>query len=138
MIARAGVLAVAGGCLLLAACGAARTSGEKAAGPTVAVLSPGADGVQAVEVGVGDNYRFSPSVLDAHVGEIRLTLRHVGNGAPHTLYGADVPGMRVPLVRAGQSQTVQFRASHPGSYRFVCTIHEAQGEIGQLVVSPSG
>jgi plastocyanin len=105
-------------------------------GPTETTVRPGPDGVQAVDVNVGDDYRFSPAVIDVQVGRIRLALHHVGKGAPHTLYGAQVPGMRVGLVRAGETQSVQFTAARPGRFRFVCTIHEAQGQTGTLVVAP--
>lgn len=105
-------------------------------GPTEVSIRPGADGVQQVTVDAGDDNRFSPAIIDATVGRIRLTLKHTGTGAPHTLYGAAVPGMRVPLVRAGETQSIQFTASQAGRYRFICTIHEAQGQTGTLVVAP--
>ena len=105
-------------------------------GPTEVAIHPGADGVQRVTVDAGDDNRFSPAIIDATVGPIRLTLHHTGTGAPHTLYGATVPGLRVPLVRAGETSSIQFTASHPGRYGFVCTIHEAQGQTGTLVVTP--
>jgi plastocyanin len=105
-------------------------------GPTETTVRPGPDGVQAIDINVGDDYRFTPAVIDAQVGRIRLTVHHVGHGAPHTLYGAAVPGMRVGLLRPGETRSVQFTASQPGRYGFVCTIHEAQGQTGILVVAP--
>jgi plastocyanin len=41
----------------------------------------------------------------------------------------------VPLTTAGQSNNVRFTIGSPGDYRFVCTIHEAQGQVGRLVVA---
>ena len=64
-------------------------------------------------------------------------------GTAELIFGADrqlgllpdhLPGARVPLVRGGESRTVRFRVGRPGDYRFVCTIHEAQGSVGRLVV----
>jgi hypothetical protein len=49
---------------------------------------------------------------------------------------ADVPGMRVALVRPGDTRSIQFTAAKPGRCQFVCTIHEAQGQTGTLVVAP--
>jgi plastocyanin len=123
------------GCVLLTACTNRELNRPPPHGPTETTVRPGPDGVQAVDISVGDDYRFSPSVVNAQVGRIRLTLRHTGEGAPHTLFGPGVPGMRVGLVRPGETQSVQFTAGQPGRYRFVCTIHEAQGQTGTLVVA---
>ena len=88
-----------GGSALLCACGGGTDQPLRppAAGPSAVTASAGPHGVQVVTVGAGDDYRFTPSLINVVVGKIRLTLRHTGQGAPHTLYGAAVPGMRVPL-----------------------------------------
>lgn len=122
--------------LLLTGCTNAEPVRPPPQGPTEAHASVGPDGVQQVVVNAGDDLRFSPAVVDVTVGRIRLTLRHTGHGAPHTLSAASVPGLQVPLVRAGDTRSVQFTASQPGRYGFVCTIHEAQGQTGTLVVTP--
>jgi plastocyanin len=124
------------GCLAAAGCSNREPTRPPAQGPSEVTVSPGPDGVQQVVVSAGDDYRFTPSIIDATVGKIRLTLRHTGQGAPHTLYGATIAGLRVPLVRSGETRSIQFTASQPGRYGFVCTIHEAQGETGMLVVAP--
>jgi plastocyanin len=133
---RAPLFALLSGGLLLTGCTNTEPVRPPAQGPTEASAGVGPDGVQQVVVSAGDDLRFSPAVVDATVGRIRLTLRHIGHGAPHTLYAASVPGLRVPLVRPGDTQSVQFTASQPGRYTFVCTIHEAQGQTGTLVVTP--
>jgi plastocyanin len=66
-----------------------------------------------------------------------VTLKHEGTGAPHNLSVVGLPADFVPLVRAGQTSTASFTAPAPGTYRFVCTIHEAQGQTGSLVVLPN-
>ena len=124
------------GCVLLSGCSNREMRRPPPSGPAETTVRPGPDGVQAVDINVGDDYRFSPAVINVRVGQIRLTLHHVGQGAPHTLYSAAVPGMRVGLVRSGETQSVQFTIAQPGRYRFVCTIHEAQGQTGTLVVAP--
>jgi plastocyanin len=128
---------VAGGALLvaLAGCGepdnpAADQSGQ----PDEVTLTPGPDGTQTVEVDAGDDFRFHPSVVNARPGPVQLTLKHVGKGAPHTWRAAQLPGASVPLTTAGQSNSIRFTIGRPGDYRFVCSIHEAQGQVGRLVV----
>lgn len=130
------LVAVAAG---LAAC--ARTPARPPSGssrPDRVTAALAADGVQVVDLDAGNDYRFHPSEVDARVGRIRLTLHHVGIGAPHTWSAPDIPKARGPLVQPGESQTLSFTVTRPGTYRFVCTIHERQGQVGRLVVSPAG
>jgi plastocyanin len=129
------VLTAVAGCVLLAGCG-----GEPAAPPPQSsrpdqvTIRPGPDGVQAVDVDADDANRFHPSLIDAQPGPVQLTLHHVGTGAPHNWTARDLPGARVPLLQGGESRSVRFRIGRPGDYRFVCTIHEAQGSVGRIVV----
>ena len=129
------VLAAAAGCLLVAGCGGEPAApAPQSARPDRVRVSPGPDGVQAVDIDADDANRFHPSLVEAQPGPVQLTLRHVGTGAPHNWSARDLPGARVPLVRGGESRTVRFRVGRPGEYRFVCTIHEAQGSVGRIVV----
>lgn len=132
---------LAGGALLLGltSCGQAdNPAAGESDQPDQVTLTPGADGTQSVEVDAGDDYRFHPSVINAQPGPVRLTLKHVGKGAPHNWQAAQLPGANVPLTTAGQSNAVSFTIGRPGDYRFVCSIHESQGQVGRLVVkSPS-
>jgi plastocyanin len=135
---RAGAVRVIAGAALvlsLAACGAPDDPAAREAGqPDQVTLTPGADGTQSVEVDAGDDFRFHPSLINASPGPVRLTLKHVGKGAPHNWQAAQLPGASVPLTTAGQSNSVRFTIGRPGDYRFVCSIHEAQGQVGRLVV----
>jgi plastocyanin len=132
------VRALAGAALLtaLAACGSPdNPAGRAESGqPDQVTLTPGADGVQTVEVDAGDDLRFHPSTINARPGPVALTLKHVGKGAPHDWQASTIPGADVPLTTAGQSNSVRFTIGRPGDYRFVCSIHEAQGQVGRLVV----
>lgn len=128
---------LAGGTLLLGltSCGQADNPAAGESGqPDEVTLSPGAGGAQSVEVDAGDDFRFHPSVINAQPGPVRLTLKHVGKGAPHNWQAAQLPGAQVPLTTAGQSSTVSFTIGRPGDYRFVCSIHETQGQVGRLIV----
>lgn len=104
---------------------------EPHAGSTTAALS---DGVQEVVITTDQSYRFSPSTITVHRGKVRITLKHVGTGAPHDWSLQGFAADYVPLVSAGQTKSVEFLAPGPGTYKFVCTIHVAQGQTGTLVV----
>lgn len=95
------------------------------------------DGVQQIVVRTGLDYRFRPSTIVVHPGRVRIVLVNTakpGAGPPHDLQVTDVPHADVPLATAGQVQSVTFTAPAPGTYRFVCSIHFAQGQTGKLIV----
>jgi len=122
--------------LVLAACGQPESPGRNASRqPDAVTLTPAPDGTQSVEVDAGDDFRFHPSVINAEPGPVRLTLKHVGTGAPHNWQAPQLPGASVPLTTAGQTNTIRFTIGRPGDYRFFCSIHEAQGQVGRLVVA---
>jgi plastocyanin len=100
---------------------------------TVAATS----GVEEVVITTDQSYRFSPSTITVHPGKVRITLKHVGTGAPHDWSLQGFPADYVPLISAGQTRSVEFTAPAPGTYRFVCTIHVKQGQTGTLVVLPN-
>lgn len=135
----AGTVRVTVGCalvLVLAACGQPDDPARsESAQPNAVTLTPGPDGTQSVEVDAGDDFRFHPSVVNAEPGPVRLTLKHVGKGAPHNWQAPQLPGASVPLTTAGQSNSVRFTIGRPGDYRFLCSIHQAQGKVGRLVVA---
>ncbi|MEO7261093.1 MAG: cupredoxin domain-containing protein [Jatrophihabitantaceae bacterium] len=103
-------------------------------GSTTASVSAG---VQEVVITTDEHYRFTPSTITVHRGKVRITLKHVGTGAPHDWSLQDFPADYVPLVSAGQTKSVEFVAPAPGAYKFVCTIHVPQGQTGTLVVLPN-
>ncbi|MEO7261415.1 MAG: cupredoxin domain-containing protein [Jatrophihabitantaceae bacterium] len=94
-------------------------------------------GVQEVVITTDQNYRFTPSTITVHRGKVRITLKHVGTGAPHDWSLLGFPASYVPLISAGQTKSVEFLAPGPGTYKFVCTIHVSQGQTGTLVVLPN-
>jgi plastocyanin len=93
--------------------------------------------VQQVTLEVGDTYRFTPNVITVHPGMVRVTLVHTGTGAPHDLQVLGFPADFVPLVTPKGTSSATFVAPAPGRYEFVCTIHQAQGQTGTLVVLAS-
>jgi len=135
----AGAVRVAVGCalaLVLTACGQPSNPARSESGqPDTVTLTSAPDGTQSVEVDAGDDLRFHPSTINAAPGPVRLTLKNVGKGAPHTWQAAQLQGASVPLTTAGQSNSARFTIGRPGDYRFICTIHVAQGQVGRLVVA---
>lgn len=93
-------------------------------------------GVQQVTITVDSSFRFHPSTVTVHQGTVKITLVHEGSGAPHDLSVTGFPSDYVPLASAGATTSATFTTPSPGSYRFVCTIHQAQGMTGTLVVLP--
>ncbi|HEX8079314.1 MAG TPA: cupredoxin domain-containing protein [Jatrophihabitans sp.] len=94
-------------------------------------------GTQEVVITTDEDYRFTPTTITVHPGKVRITLKHVGTGAPHDWSLVDFPANYVPLVSGGQTKSVEFLAPAPGTYKFVCTIHVPQGQTGTLVVLPN-
>jgi plastocyanin len=95
------------------------------------------NGAQQVTIYVGDTYRFTPDVITVHRGLVQVILVHQGKGAPHDFSVLGFPADFVPLVNPGGTSTATFMAPAPGKYTFVCTIHQAQGQIGTLIVTAS-
>jgi plastocyanin len=90
--------------------------------------------VQKITVTTSDTYRFDPSTIYVHPGRVTVVLVNKGKGAPHNWTLTAVPGAATPLATAGQTEATSFTAPVPGSYTFVCTIHQRQGQTGKLVV----
>jgi plastocyanin len=95
-------------------------------------------GTQQVVLKAGPDLRFHPSTIVVHPGKVRVVLEntaHVGQGAPHNFQVSKDPDADLPLTTAGQQSSTTFIAPAPGRYRFVCTLHAAQGQTGTLVVT---
>ena len=102
--------------------------------PPVDAVS-GADGVQRVSVEVGDDLRFTPSVVRARPGEIEFVFHNTGS-TPHDARFL-VPGEPATgNLNGGQNGTVRVTVSEPGTYPFPCLYHDSSGMVGQLIVTP--
>jgi plastocyanin len=95
------------------------------------------NGVQQIVVTSGVDLRFHPSTIVVHQGKVRIVLVNTakpGAGPPHDIQMTGLPAADVPLVAAGETQSVTFIAPAPGTYSFVCSIHATQGQSGKLIV----
>ncbi len=121
--------------LALCACSNAQAPNNREPHQGSATASP-VGGVQQITVRAGDDLRFTPSTITVRPGRVRVVLVNDGAGAPHNWQLPKFPADFVPEAEHGQSTQATFTAPAPGSYEFVCTIHERQGQIGKLVVLP--
>jgi plastocyanin len=94
------------------------------------------DGVQQVTLTVGPTFRFAPSTITVHPGQVKVTMHHTGTGSPHDWQLSVVPGAYIGEIGDNQTGSVSFTAPAPGTYQFVCTIHLRQGQTGTLIVLP--
>ncbi len=91
------------------------------------------EGARTVEIVVRD-FELVPNDVRVVAGEaVNLTVTNEG-AAPHDFTVPDL-GIRV-VVAPGQTKTVGFTASAPGSYDTLCTVpgHANLGMVGALVV----
>ena len=111
---------------LVAACGGAAGSGGASS------TSVG----HRVTVQAGDDFRFEPTKIRAHVGKLRITLTNSGS-YPHNI---SFPGLHrtssTVSANPGQQKTsITVTFAHPGTYEFLCTFHSSAGMKGQVTVS---
>jgi plastocyanin len=137
---RGGLIAVIAGVLLTGGC--TRTgsqhvpgSGAVVAGQATATATarPAADGVQQVVVDATDDNRFKPDVVLAHPGKLRITVTNPS--AVPVDFAVPALGVHSATIFSGQTATVNVDVTAVGSYQFVCTFHEHDGMVGDLVVS---
>jgi plastocyanin len=102
--------------------------------PVAATAGPG--GVQQVTIGATNMFRFSPAVVTAHPGELRVKLVDTGS-YPHNLSvdGLHITSMTVTGEPGQSSTTFTLRFGKPGTYPFKCTFHSSAGMRGEFVIS---
>ena len=127
----------AAGALIAVLAGCSNTKSAASRQPySGAVTASVVHGVQQVTLTVGPSFRFDPSTITVHPGQVKLTLHHTGSGSPHDWQLSVVPGAYIPELGNNQTGSVAFTAPAPGTYQFVCTIHVRQGQTGTLIVLP--
>lgn len=119
---------------LVAGCGGGSggSGGSGPAAPSHTVQATiGADGVQTVRIEGTDGLKFQPNTVRAKVGQLRIVYTTVGN-TPHTL---NVTSLHQDTgnVSHNQTKTLTVDLPRPGSYRFICDYHAAEGMTGTII-----
>jgi plastocyanin len=123
--------------LLLAAAAACSGSDDdnpslEAPSPTVPVPTSVASGGGAPEIQAVKRNRFVPDALTIKEGQ-SVRVFDTDPDAPHNFVVNGVG--RSPTLEQGDTFSLQFKKA--GTYRFVCTFHEARGMVGTITVTAS-
>lgn len=105
---------------LLTACGG--SGGGSKPGTTVATPTMAGD-VQVFNVTGTTTLQFSPNTLDAKPGTIKVNFTVPKQSPPHDFIVPSIPNAKTQVVDAGTATSLTFRATKPGRYQFVCSIH---------------
>jgi plastocyanin len=102
-------------------------------------------------VGDAKGYRFEPSAVTIHVGDVVRFVNKIGGPHNVTFWPDSIPGgtqqklqgnmsgttgpLTSPLlINSGDAATVSFAGVAPGTYKFYCMPHLALGMKGQIIV----
>jgi plastocyanin len=118
--------------LLAGACTSDAKDITKPQPTTMGTAAAGTDGVQAITVTGDSQMRFSPSVIKAKPGKLRITLRTIG-GTPHDLE-VEPSKINTGLVAEGQPKSIVVTLAS-GRYDFICTFHVRSNMVGVIDVS---
>ena len=92
--------------------------------------------IEAREITVsGSEFIFNPSSITLKAGEmVRLIFTNKGS-APHDLRIEEL-GIGTKVIRAGETDTIEFEAPSSGEYTFFCSVpgHRKAGMEGKLEV----
>jgi plastocyanin len=125
----------AGGCSLWGPEGGPGGAGIVAGSePTQApvIATAGADGVQRVDITVGDDLRFRPSHVQARPGVVEFAFHNAGTVA-HDVQ-VEPGGHHTGNLNEGTTVTMRVTVDHPGRYPFPCLYHVSSGMTGMLEI----
>lgn len=100
---------------------------------TSASLSPSSYQSQIITVEAGSFY-FNPNTIRVKQGQpVRLELKAVD--MMHD-FVVDELGIRVPVTRSGDTNTIEFAPTQKGEFEFYCSVgdHRQKGQVGKLIV----
>ncbi|PIZ66252.1 hypothetical protein CO051_01165 [Candidatus Roizmanbacteria bacterium CG_4_9_14_0_2_um_filter_39_13] len=89
--------------------------------------------VRVIEVEAGSFY-YKPSLMKVKKGEtVRIVMSAVS--MMHD-FNIDELGVKLPIVKDGDTGTVEFVADKVGSFEYYCSVanHRAQGQVGMITV----
>ncbi|WP_409332030.1 plastocyanin/azurin family copper-binding protein [Trujillonella humicola] len=128
--------------MALAGCGGedAGGSGSSPEADAAGTVVVGSDGTQEITLVVGDDYVFLPDAFRVAPGRVRLTLTSEARDLVHNIRftpgGGPVPiEEEIPILNAGESETIEFAVDQPGDYQYECSFHVALGQIGTMTVA---
>ena len=109
--------------------------------PAPEATTPAPEGITAPASAVkeftvsGTEFSLSPSSISVKSGErARIIFKNTGR-APHNLVIEGL-GVGTKTIGGGQTETIEFTASTPGTYPIFCSVpgHRASGMEGKLIV----
>ncbi len=87
----------------------------------------------SVRTGAGDQLAFTPSEVSVPAGvNVHVTFTNGSSFAHNLVFTSGITAATPTIVEPGESAQLAFRSASPGSYPFVCTIHD--GMHGTLTV----
>lgn len=90
--------------------------------------------VTVIEMEAGSFY-YTPNVITAKKGEkIRIVMKSVSMMHDFVI---DELGVKMPVVKDGDTGTVEFVADKVGSFEYYCSVgqHRANGQIGTITIT---
>lgn len=91
------------------------------------------ENVQTVTMEAGSFY-YKPNVINAKVGE-KIKLVMTSKDMMHN-FNIDELAVKLPITKAGETNTVEFTARKAGTFEFYCSVgqHRKNGQVGTLIV----
>jgi plastocyanin len=152
MSTRTRIAAAAVAAVVLTGCGSGDGSGDgpgdgtgggsaaaPSADPSLGTVTVAEDGVQEVTIQTPDDYVFVPDTFTVAPGRVRLTVESTATQATHNFRFTPDAGVEdipeeIPLLAAGQVETIEFEVTVPGEHPFECSFHTQLGQLGVMTV----
>ncbi len=148
MSTRTRIAAAAVAAVVLTGCGSGDGSGDGSGGgsaaapsadPSLGTVTVAEDGVQEVTIQTPDDYVFVPDTFTVAPGRVRLTVESTATQATHNFRFTPDAGVEeipeeIPLLAAGQTETIEFEVTVPGEHPFECSFHTQLGQLGVMTV----
>jgi nitrosocyanin len=108
---------------------ASPTTGATTGGTTTTTEN----GVVTINLEAGSFY-YKPDQIKVKKGD-KVKLVMTSKDMMHD-FVIDELGVKLPITKAGSTNTVEFTASEAGTFEFYCSVgqHRAQGQVGTLIV----
>jgi heme/copper-type cytochrome/quinol oxidase subunit 2 len=82
----------------------------------------------------GGSFYYKPNEIRVKAGQpVKIVLTSADMMHDFVI---DELNVKLPITRAGQTNTVEFTPTKPGTYEFYCSVgnHRQQGQVGKLIV----